>query len=90
MAKITLGSLGTTGFRFDAFDEYDFFDYDNNTKPGATGVKIYAVGVGSEGMAPVPVGFTAGAQATIAHTVPVSSMEPARPITDEPSKDRAR
>jgi Ca2+-binding RTX toxin-like protein len=42
MAKITLGSIGTTGFRFDNFDEYDFFDYDNNTKPGSTGVKIYA------------------------------------------------
>jgi Ca2+-binding RTX toxin-like protein len=44
MAIINLGSLGTSGFRFDQFDSYDFFDYDLNTKPSTTGVRVYADG----------------------------------------------
>jgi hypothetical protein len=44
MAHIQLGNLGNYGFRSDLFGNYDFFDYDYQTDPTATGVRIYADG----------------------------------------------
>ncbi|MDR6757418.1 Ca2+-binding RTX toxin-like protein [Mycoplana sp. BE70] len=42
MAKITLGSLGkNTGFSFAKLGYTNFMDFDRNTTPVATGVKIY-------------------------------------------------
>lgn len=41
MAFIQLGNLGDFGFRPDLFGTYDFFDYDFQTMPLPTGVRIF-------------------------------------------------